>query len=380
MEIQIQSADLKDAHAEIFPTFEVQTRYYLARTRNYSEDKQPSKFSYSLVMSNFNPMVALVKIKAKSSMVDAATTAHEHKITENVGNIAKVFYKISILEKSIKIDRQIAALQRNKLNYARSRNEQGDFDPLTLRAWNNSLRGQEIKIRSLEHALQQGIGQLKIMMGYHPDYQLPLDTRDAANQILCGFNGAAVTFADVQASNLGLKVIAKREQLQSVLIAGAYMILFPRPILIFQDLNNQVDSVSGTTFGLGMDYTLWDGLKRVRDIKRQKLRAGQINIERKELSRQLYERFKTLRGDIGLSGEKEGFSREQSKLAESNEERALTQYKAGGLTYDLYVDQSITKANATLNTLKAVQERVDALIDLATISGGLNKYNAGIRF
>jgi outer membrane protein TolC len=383
MEIQIQSADLKDAHAEIIPYFEVNTRYYLARTRNYNADPSSatrSKFSTSLVMANFNPLVALVKIKAKSTMVDVATTTHEYKITENIANMAKLFFRISFLEKNLRTDKQIAAFYRNKVQYAKSRSEQGDFEPLTLRAWNNSLRGQDIKIKTLEHALDQGIGQLKLLMGYHPDYHLPLDTRDAANQILLGFNGRVVTFADVQASNLGLKIVAKREQLQSVLVAGAYLLLLPRPVFIFQDLNNQVDSVSGTTVAIGTDYTLWDGFKRVRDIKRQKLRAGQINIERQELSRQLYERFKTLRGDISLSEEKEGFSREQTKLAESNEERAFSQYKSGSLTYDIYLDTSIAKAQSHLNSLNTVQERVSALIDLATIAGGLNKYNAGIRY
>ena len=382
LEIQIQSADLKDAHGEIIPTFEVNTRYYLARTRNYNADPSSvnKKFATSLVMSNFNPLVALVKIKAKSIMVDTATTTHEYKITENIANMAKLFLKISIFEKSLRIDKQIAAFYRNKVQYAKNRSEQGDFEPLTLRAWNNSLRGQDIKIKTLEHALDQGIGQLKLLMGYHPDYHLPLDTRDAACQILLGFNGRVVTFADVQASNLGLKIVAKREQLQSVLVAGAYLLLLPRPVFIFQDLNNQVDSVSGTTVAIGTDYTLWDGFRRVRDIKRQKLRAGQINIERQELSRQLYERFKTLRGDISLSEEKEGFSREQTKLAESNEERAFSQYKSGSLTYDIYLDSSIAKAQSHLNSLNTVQERVSALIDLATIAGGLNKYNAGIRY
>jgi len=383
MEIQFQSVDLKDAHAEFIPTFEIQTRYYLARTRNYADTSYSSsakKFSYSMVMSNFNPLVALVKIKAKGIMVDVATTTHEHKITENIGNIAKLFYRISVLEKNIRAEKQMAAMQRNKVNYAKSRNDQGDFDPLTMRAWTNSLRGQDIKTKTLEHKLAQSVGKLKLLMGYHPDFHLPLDTREAANQILCGFNGRVVTFADVQAHNLGLKILAKREQFQSVLVTGAYLLLFPRPAFIFQDLNNQVDSASGTTFALGLDYTLWDGFKRVRDIKRQKLRAGQLQIERSELSHNLYERFKTLRGDVGLAEEKEGFSREQSMLAESNEERALSQYKAGSLTYDIYMDQGVARVQSHLNTLSAVQERVTALIDLATISGGLNKYNAGIRY
>jgi hypothetical protein len=81
-----------------------------------------------------------------------------------------------------------------------------------------------------------------------------------------------------------------------------------------------------------------------------------------------------------LAEQKEGYAREQVQLAESSEERALSQYKSGSLTYDLYLDQGIAKLQSHLNTLNAVQERITALIDLATISGGLNKYNAGIRY
>jgi outer membrane protein TolC len=382
LEIQIQSADLKDAHGEIFPTFEVQTRYYFARTRNinYAATSGGQKFSASLVMSNFNPMVALVKIKAKSILVDAATTTHQHKISEHIGNLGKLFYRISFLEKTIRAEKQIAALLKNKVNYAKTRNEQGDFDPITSRVLVNNQRAQEIKIRGLENALEQGKRQLKIMIGFQPDFHIPLDTRDAANQILLGFNGNHSTFADVQAGNLGLKVIAKREQFQSNMVSAAYLLLLPRPVVIFQDLNNQVDAASGTTFGVGMDYTLWDGFRRVRDIKRQKLRASQIRIERNEAAQQLYDRFKALRADIKLSAEKEGYAREQISLSEASEERALNQYKAGTLTYDIYMDQGVAKVQASLGALNAVMERVNALIDLATISGGLDRYNAGIQY
>ncbi len=381
LEVQIQSADLKDAHSEIFPTFEVQTRYYFARTRNYNDRTSGNqKFSASLLMTNFNPMLALVKVKAKGILVDAATTTHQHKISEHIGNMAKLFYRISFLEKTIRAERQIAALIKNKVNYATTKKDQGEYDPIAARALVNNQRGQEIKIRGLENALDQATRQLKIMMGYPPDFHLPLDTRDAANQILFGFNGSQITFADIQAGNLGLKVIAKREQFQSNMVSGAYLRLLPRPIVIFQDINNQVDASSGTTFGVGLDYTLWDGFRRVRDIKRQKLRASQIRIERNEAAQQLYDRFRALRSDIKLAAEKEGFAREQVNLAEASEERALSQYKAGTLTYDLYMDQGVAKIQANLGALNAVLERVNALIDLATISGGLNRYNAGIQY
>lgn len=381
LEIQIQSADLKDAHSEIFPTFEVQTRYYFARTRNYNDRTEGNqKFSASLVMTNFNPMLALVKVKAKAILVDAATITHQQKISEHTGNMAKLFYRISFLEKTVRAERQIAALLKNKVNFVSTKKDQGEYDPIGARALVNSQRAQEIKIRGLENALDQAKRQLKIMMGYPPDFYLPMDTREAANQILFGFSGSHITFADIQAGNLGLKVIAKREQFQSNMVSGAYLRLLPRPTVIFQDINNQVDASSGTTFGVGLDYTLWDGFRRVRDVKRQKLRASQIRIERHEAAQQLYDRFRALRSEIKLAIEKEGYAREQVNLGEASEERALSQYKSGTLTYDLYMDQGVAKVQANLGALNAVLERVNALIDLATISGGLNRYNAGIQY
>ena len=58
---------------------------------------------------------------------------------------------------------------------------------------------------------------------------------------------------------------------------------------------------------------------------------------------------------------------------ELNEERALSDYKAGAITY---VDRRIEKVEADLDAISGPQERVGDLIDLATLAGGLNKYNA----
>jgi hypothetical protein len=103
-------------------------------------------------------------------------------------------------------------------------------------------------------------------------------TRDAANQIL-GFNGL-VTFAEIQGGNMPLKILAKKEQLQSNMTTGAYLALIPKPVFVLEDVQNQVDRTSGFNLALGLDYTVWDGFKRVRDIKRQKLKAEQLNRPR----------------------------------------------------------------------------------------------------
>ncbi len=376
LEIQVKSVDVKDAHGEVLPSLDVITRYYIAEAGG----GKPGQVNVQLFMKDFNPYLALLKVKANSILVDIAKLSHFKKIADGTAEMAKLFCSIQFLDKSIGTYKQMAALNQKKVTYGRSLDQQGTADPLELRLWANAAKSNRVEITSLQNDRREKIAQLKMLMGYHPDYELPLDIRDAVKQVLDGFNGRAVTFADVQGFNLGLKIMAKKEQVQSSIVTGTYVALLPRPNLVFEQIQNQVDRTSGFNFALGLDYTLWDGFKRIRDIKRQKLKAEQLRLDRSLLSQKLYGEFQHLRGELGLASEKESVAREEAKLAELAEERAFVQYKAGEITYDGYLGKSIDKGKADLKVLNTVQGRVLALIELATLAGGLDRYNAGIRY
>jgi outer membrane protein len=374
IDIQFRSADLKDAHAELLPSLEIITRYYLARA------DQGNPMSVDIYTNSWDPFLALLKIKSYGILVDIGKLNHHEKIADNIAKMAKVFYRIHVLERTIRARRQILALHQNRINYGKSRLEQGAYDSLTLRSLQNSARGERMKIAGLEREKKEKVSELKALMGYHPDFDLPLDTRDAANQILNGFNGNLVTFATVQGQNLSLKVLAKQEQLQSNKVTGSYVALVPKPLLTVEGLDNIVDRTSGLNVSIGLDYTLWDGFRKVREIKKQKMRAEQLRIDRSQLSQKLYLSFKGLRGEVEGSGEQEGFYREQAKLAELSEEKAFLSYKAGNLPYDDYITRRMERVEAEISSVGSAEGKVNALIDLATIAGGLNKYNAAISF
>jgi outer membrane protein TolC len=377
IDIQLSGIDLKDAHSELLPTIQLITRYYLTRTGNNSRS---GKINVQIFMTNWNPYLALLKIKSTGIMEDIAKISHIRNIGENVGNMAKLFYGISMLDKNIRANKQMIALENNKFKYAKNREQQQTVDELSLRSMANALKGRQVNLKRLQQEREEQIGKLKRVMGYHPDYYLPLDTRDAVNQILRGFNGASVTFADIQGSNLSLKILAKREQLRSNSVTGAYVSLLPRPVILAEGLSNEVDRASGTNLAFGLDYTLWDGFKRVRSIKKYKLQAQQAEIERKEASEDLYLAFKELRNQLGLASDRESVSREQAKIAELSEEKAFISYKAGATDYPRYMDSRVEKVQAQLDAANSSNKRVVTLIDLATMAGGLNKYNAGIRY
>ncbi len=223
-------------------------------------------------------MLALVKIKSDEILVDIAKESHSHKITEHVAAMAKLFYGIYTLEKSIKIRKQVMALAQDKVNYGTSKNDQGTMDPIQVRIWNNNLRGAQLKLKELDKERENKIIELKALMGYPPDFYLPLDTRDAANQILGGFNGQFITFADVQGRNLGLKIAAKKEQVQSNLVSGAYLALVPRPMLTVEQIDNQVDRTSGFNLAVGVEYTLVGRLQAGTRNKKAKNYSGTTEV------------------------------------------------------------------------------------------------------
>jgi hypothetical protein len=55
-------------------------------------------------------------------------------------------------------------------------------------------------------------------------------------------------------------------------------------------------------------------------------------------------------------------------------------YKSGELPYEQYLEARMRKVVAQLAAARSGQDRVISLIELATIAGGLDKYNAGIRY
>jgi outer membrane protein TolC len=402
IDIQVKSADLKDAHSELLPTIQLVTRYYFVRTGN----RHYSPFNVEIWVPEWDPYLALMKIKSQKILVDIAKTAHMDKISENLAEMAKLFFRIHIIDRSLQARKQLIAFRRERVDYMQSRLKQGASDEVEVRLLENALKGEDLKLKDLEREKMERTADLKKLMGYFPDQQLPLDTRDAANQVLAGFNGQFITFADVQAVSRTLRNLAKQEQLQSNVVAGAYVALVPRPLLVIEGLANQPDRTSGVNVAMGMTYTLWDGFRRVRDIKRQKLKAEQAKIERDNRATELYNRFKNLLGVLQMCSAKDSFVREKIAVSELNEEKAFLLYKQGKTPgepmtrapgrmpgdsnsrdqtlpkdlYGFYLDRRLETTEAQLESIANAQDRVVTLIDLASIAGGLERYNARIRY
>ncbi|MFZ5864251.1 MAG: TolC family protein [Thermodesulfobacteriota bacterium] len=376
LDIQLVSADLKNYHSDLLPTIKLLTAYYLDRA-TAGDDNNP--MYVRVYVEDWNPYLALLKIKGGKIMVDIAKTAHLQKIGQGIATIAKLFYDVDVTNKQIRAQRQSISLLEKKSEYARSRAEQGGADDITVRMYQNDIRRGQLELRSLQQRLDDDVASLKLMIGYHPDYHLPLDTRDAVNQILRGFDGSLVTFADIQASNLSLKILAKQEQLQSNLVTGSYVALLPQPMLLLEGISNQVDRTSGLNISIGFNYTLWDGFERVREIRKQQMKSRRAEIDRRQRSRELYNTYRSLISRIELSGDKEAVARENAKLSELSEERANLRFKSGEVQYEEYVQARMDRVKASLESIGALSERVNALIDLATMSGGLNRYNAALR-
>ncbi len=133
LDIQVSAIDLKDAHSQLLPTLQLVTRYYFVRTDD-ANNPNPGRFNVQFQMTSWNPYEALIKIKTQSIFVDIAKLAHFDKISDNVAQIAKLFYGINTLQSSIRGQKQILAIHTNKINFGKSRHEQGNLDSFTLQS------------------------------------------------------------------------------------------------------------------------------------------------------------------------------------------------------------------------------------------------------
>ena len=399
LEIQIRSADLKDAHSEVLPSLSLLSRFYLTRTQGGPYGYQ-SPFSYQIITDSWDPFLALFKIKSRKILVDIARIAHTEKISKNISRIAKLFLRIHSLDRAVGARNEIVTVRRKLVDFAATKQKQHTTFGLKVDEWSNEVKEDEVKVRDLLSEKEQKLGELKLLLGYHPDFELPLDTRDAVNQVLFGFNGQFVTFGDVQGNNLTLKKLAKEEQLQSNEISGAYVALLPKPVVTFENVENQVDRTNGVNLSIGVNYPIWDGFRRVRNVKRQKMIGEQKKIKRDLESQEFYGKFQHLRDLIQASGAKQSVFSEKGRIAELLEQKYFMCFKSGmpcpdewdgrgplrdngSLSQDPYVNylkSRINKMEANLEAMRIQEERVNALIDLATIAGGLERYNARIRY
>ncbi len=379
---------MKDSHADLLPTLKMQAALYLSRAGRNTGN--PVTVNY--LVDNYNPLGALLTIKSQQIAVDIAKTMHKQKVSRGIAEIAKAFVEIEARNKLIRSQNAVKSKWDEKIAYLRSMEDRGKVEKLWVDRWELSRKEIGLKIETLKAERDEYIDKLKHLIGYHPDYFLPLDTRDAVNQILGGFNGKGITFADVQGRNLGLKILAKREQLESNLVSATYVAILPQPLIIFQDISNQVDRTSGLNLLVGFKYNIWDGFQGVRRIKRQKMEARQAKIEREEKSRDMYEAYKKLRSTMDMIDRQEALLREQKGVAQATTKQMkelarmypdIRPLQPGqspdSLPRARVLDAELKELESKAQSVDAWQSRAAALVELATLAGGLNNYNARIR-
>ena len=189
-----------------------------------------------------------------------------------------------------------------------------------------------------------------------------------------------------------MRILAKREQLESNLVSATYVAILPQPMIIFQNISNEVDRSSGLNFLFGFKYNLWDGFKGVRRIKRQKMEARQAKIERKEKSRELYEAYKKLRTTLDMTDKQEALVRDQKRIAAATAKQmqelermfpTIPALRPGespdSLPRTRVFNSELNVLESKVKSVEAWRSRARALVELATLAGGLNKYNARIR-
>ena len=146
IDIQISSADLKDAHSQLLPTIQLTTKYYFARAGSSSYDP----FTVEIWVPEWDPYLALLKIKSQKIMVDMAKIAHMDKISATMADMAKIFFRIHVIDRCLQVRKQLTAVRREKVGYMQSKLRQGTADEVEVKLLENTVKGERLKLKDLE--------------------------------------------------------------------------------------------------------------------------------------------------------------------------------------------------------------------------------------
>ena len=133
----------------------------------------------------------------------------------------------------------------------------------------------------LELTRKRTLTNLKTFLGLKPEQPVEFDLRDARRQVLGSFDPAAATLEQAKARSFELKILELKKELQGYNVTLAKTKVLPDLLFTTQTPDPlSVTSARGLYVGLGLQVPVWDGLKRIRNISRQKAILKQVGADK----------------------------------------------------------------------------------------------------
>ncbi len=366
MNIDLRRLDESDSRWTLVPPVTLQTYYYLDRPSSSSKP-----YSLSFNWDPYNALGSYFLLQVDKMLTQIAIFGHLHSINQGLERIGKQFLDLAAMKRQAVLQDDLVKVCGDNLAYAANRLEIGTGTSLEVRLATQELESAKNEKERLEISQRRTLSSLKTFLGLKPEEPVNLDLHDAHRQVLGSFDPAAATLEQAKAKSFDLKIEKLKTQIQEYNVAVAKTKVYPSILVNAQTPNPLYSTSSGMYVGLGLDIPVWDGLKRIRNVSRQKTILRQIALEKDMKESDLADQWNELQEDLKGAAADMKLAQSKEEVARLKERQAEIRYQSGGKTLDTWLDARSDAIDAQKIAANKALQYDEYVLNLRKISGDL---------
>jgi outer membrane protein TolC len=375
LEIDVRRLDEADSKADFFPSLKVSTRYYVSQPRNpFSDD--PVDYYFAFTTGDYNPIFAYLSLKAKKVITRVAIMAHHKVIATGLERLGKAFLELEAAKRLARLQGTLAELGQENLRYVRERQKLGEVTPMEVQ-----IASQELEVAAAE---QEGlvVSQDKIreairdFLALKPDQPLRLELSQSRRQVLGDFEPSKASKEKAESRNFDVRIEQLKKELQSWNVTLAKMKFLPSVNFTLQTPDPLSQSTTqGTFFSVGLNFPIYEGFKRVRNIRRQKTILKQFTSEVDVAANKFTQEWRKAEEELRTAAAARRVAQAQDELARLKERQGETLYRSGEKDFSVFMAARQARVKAQMAAVTTALNYDLAVLVMRHLTGDLaNRY------
>lgn len=374
VEIDIRQLDETDSRHSMVPPLTFRSYYYVDRPNQPGLNPKPYSLSFS--MDPYNPFGSYFTLQAQKMATKMAIFGHLKVIADGLERIGKLFLNLATTKRLAGLQADLVNLSRENLVYAENRLSIGTGTSLEVRIATQELELAKSEQGRLVLYQKRNLASLKTFLGLKPDQQVDFELRDARRQVTGSFDPAAATLEQAKEKSYDLRLLELKKEMQGYMITVAKARIFPSILFTSQTPDPlSVTSARGLYVGLGLEVPVWDGLKRFRNVSRQKAVLKQISADKDLKEIDLTDKWNTLQEEFGNAAANLKLAQGQEELERLKERQGEVRYHSGTDPLPAWLAARKAILEAQKSAASRALEYDESILNLRLFSGDLgNSY------
>jgi outer membrane protein TolC len=374
LEIQIRRLDESDSRWGMVPPVTFSTRYYVNRPA--FQDLNPRPYYISFSTESYNPFESYFTLQARELATQIAILGHMKVIADGLRRLAGMFIQLDGLTKLAAVQAEMKDAARQNRDYAKRQFSLGQVTSLDVQVATQELAAAEAEGERLASARHRLEANLQAFLGLPADRKVTFNLQNVQSQVLDQFQPAGASLEQARSRSYELKIQALKKELQARNITLAKTRLLPTVVMGVQTPDPlSMFNAQGYYYYVGLNFPIWDGFTRKRNITRQKLIMKQMESEGDLAGVDLSGKWQEAREQLRSAGAALKLAKSQEELAALKERQAEIRYRSEGAPLSVFLEARQGYLETRKNTIMKTVDDEQAQLEIRYLSGDLsNRY------